>query len=62
MTGNIGEAREVRGSLRAEILFHRYSDLEKAYKLSRTLPRIYHTSKIKGITFTKLAHWYNEVE
>lgn len=47
---------------RAEILFHRYPDLEKAYKLSRSLARIYQTSKIKGVAFTKLAHWYNEVE
>jgi len=47
---------------RAEILFNRYPDLQKAYKLSRSLARIYQTSKIKGIAFTKLAHWYNEVE
>lgn len=47
---------------RAEILFHRYPDLEKAYKLSRSLARIYQTSKIKGVAFTKLALWYNEVE
>ncbi|WP_092730214.1 ISAon1 family transposase [Algoriphagus alkaliphilus] len=49
-------------ALRAEILFHRYPDLEKAYKLSRSLARIYQTSKIKGVAFTKLAHWYNEVK
>lgn len=47
---------------RAEILFHHYPDLEKAYKLSRSLSRIYHTSKIKGVAFAKLALWYNEVE
>lgn len=47
---------------RAEILFRRYPDLEKAYRLSRSLARIYQTSKIKGVAFTKLAKWYNEVE
>lgn len=47
---------------RAEILFRRYPELEKAYKLSRSLARIYQTSKLKGVAFTKLAHWYNEVE
>lgn len=47
---------------RAELLFHRYPDLEKAYQLSRSLARIYQTSKIKGVAFTKLAHWYNDVE
>jgi hypothetical protein len=56
MTCNIGEAREVRESLLAENQFHQYPDLEKAYKLSRPLPRIYQTSKVKGVTFTKLAH------
>lgn len=45
---------------RAEILFHRYPNLEKAYKLSRSLTRIYQTSETKGVAFTKLVHWYNE--
>jgi hypothetical protein len=49
-------------ALRSEILFHRYSHLEKEYKLTRSIARIYQTSKIKGVAFTKLAHWYNEVE
>lgn len=47
---------------RAEILFNRYPDVQKAYKLLRSLARINQTSKIKGIAFTKLAHWYNEVK
>ena len=46
----------------AEILFHRYPDLEKAYQLSRCMCRIYQTSKIEGVALTKLALWYNEVE
>ena len=52
----------VSQSHRAEILFAHYPDLEKAYRLSRSLARIYRTSKIKGVAFTKLAQWYNEVE
>ncbi len=28
----------------------------------KVLARIYQTSKIKGVAFTKLAQWYNEVE
>src|SRR5690606_35461648 len=47
---------------RAEILFRRYPDLERAYRLSRSLAGIYQTSKIKGVAFTKLAQWYNKVE
>ena len=47
---------------RAEILFERYPALEKAYKLSRELSRIYQTTKVKGVGFTKLAQWYDQVE
>jgi len=47
---------------RAEILFKRYPALETAYKLSRELARIYQSSKLKGVAFTKLAQWYNKVE
>lgn len=47
---------------RAEILFERYPHIEKAYKLSMELGRIYHTSKVKGVAFAKLAKWYDDVE
>lgn len=47
---------------RAEILFHRHPELEKAYDLSRELSQIYSQTKEKGIGFTKLAQWYNKVE
>ena len=47
---------------RAKILFEVYSDLGKAYNLSDKLRKIYSHSKSKGIAFTKLAQWYNEVE
>lgn len=47
---------------RAEILFQYYPVLEKAYRLSRKLSYIFSTTKEKGIGFTRLAQWYNEVE
>jgi transposase len=47
---------------RAEILFARYPDIEKAYNLSMELGFIYHTTKDKGIAFTRLARWHDKVE
>src|SRR5690606_35048579 len=47
---------------RAEILFQYYPLLEKAYRLSRKLSYIFSNTKEKGIRFTRLAQWYNEVE
>ena len=47
---------------RAAILFERYPDIEKAYDLSMELGHIYHTSKVKGVAFTRLAKWYDKVE
>jgi len=47
---------------RAEILFRHYPVLEKAYDLSRKLSHIFSTTRHKGVAFTRLAHWYNEVE
>lgn len=47
---------------RAEILFQYYPVLEKAYRLSRKLSYIFSNTKEKGIGFTRLAQWYNDVE
>ena len=47
---------------RAEILFRHYPILEKAYRLSRKLSHIFTNTKEKGVGFTKLAQWYDEVE
>jgi len=47
---------------RAEILFRLYPRLEQAYELAQKLGHIYHTVKDKGVAFTKLAHWYNDVD
>lgn len=46
---------------RAEILFRLYPALEQAYELCQQLGYIYRV-KEKGVAYTKLARWYNEVE
>ncbi len=47
---------------RANLLFAKYPDIKEAYDLSMELGRIYHTTKNKGIAFTRLAKWYDKVE
>lgn len=47
---------------RAELLFKYYPSLKKSYHLAQKLGHIYHTVKDKGVAFTKLARWYDEVE
>lgn len=49
-------------NLRAELLFERYPDIEKAYKLCRELSGIYEKTKVKGVALTALARWYDKVE
>lgn len=46
---------------RAKILFAQYPDIKKAFELTNKLRLIYSKTKDKGIAFTKLARWYNEV-
>jgi len=46
---------------RAKILFEQYPDIKKAYSLTHSLRMIFSKSKIKGVAYTKLARWYNEV-
>ena len=47
---------------RTKILFELYPDIENAYNLTDELRRIYSSTKIKGVAYTKLAHWYKHVE
>lgn len=47
---------------RAELLFERYPDLKKAYRLSLSLGEIFKVCKSKQQAFKRLALWYNEVE
>ena len=46
---------------RAEILFELYPDIKKAYSLTNSLRLIFSKTKTKGVAFTKLAKWYNDV-
>jgi len=46
---------------RATILFAQYPDIKLAYDLTHRLRLIFSKTKEKGIAFTKLAHWYNQV-
>jgi len=47
---------------RAEILFRFYPKLKQAYQLAQRLGSIYQSVQDKGVAFTKLARWYDEVE
>jgi len=47
---------------RSEILFEKYPEIYKAYSLSMDLYYIYQNTKNKGVAYTKLAHWYKDVE
>jgi transposase len=46
---------------RVQILFGQYPDLKKAYWLTHSLRMIFTHTKTKGIAYTKLARWYNEI-
>ncbi len=47
---------------RAKILFKEYPLIHQAYALTQKLRDIYNRTTIKGVAYTKLAHWYNEVQ
>lgn len=47
---------------RAKLLFERYPDIEKAYRLSQELSWIFNTSIDKLYGTTRLAKWVNKVE
>jgi len=47
---------------RAQILFERYPLLKQAYDLAMKLNFIFDKTTDKGIAFTRLARWYDEVE
>lgn len=49
-------------SIRAEIAFLEYPDLEVAYNLSDKLRKIYNQNILKSVAMLKLAHWFREVE
>ena len=47
---------------RAELLFGIYPDIANAYSLSHKLRLIYSKTKVKGVAYTKLARWFNDVQ
>ena len=46
---------------RAAILFEMYPDIKKAYNLTHVLRMIFTHTKTKGVAYTKLAKWFNDV-
>jgi transposase len=46
---------------RVEILFGQYPDLKKAYWLTHSLRMIFAHTTNKGVAYTKLARWYNDI-
>ena len=46
---------------RAKILFAQYPDIKKAFDLTHQLRLIFSKTKDKGVAYTKLARWYNDV-
>jgi transposase len=48
--------------LRSKILFEQYPDIKKAYNLVQELRNIFNTANSIQTAYTKLAHWYKNVE
>jgi transposase len=46
---------------RATLLFEIYPDIKKAYWLTHSLRMIFTNTKNKGVAYTKMAKWFNEV-
>lgn len=47
--------------MRAKVLFELYPDIKKAYGLTHSLRMIFTQTKEKGVAYTKLARWFNEI-
>ena len=47
--------------IRAKILFGEYPDIKKAYYLTHSLRMIFSHTKEKGVAYTKLARWFNDI-
>ncbi|SFF96624.1 Transposase [Salegentibacter agarivorans] len=47
---------------RSKILFEQYADIKLAFKLTQRLRNIFNHAKSKEGAYTKLAHWYKDVE
>lgn len=49
-------------AIRAKLLFERYPTIKKAFELVQGLRNIFNTAKSIQVAYTKLAHWYKDVE
>ena len=47
---------------RSKIVFDEYPDIKIAFNLVQGLRNIFNTAKSIEVAYTKLAHWYNDVE
>lgn len=56
-----GEKWTVKQNLRAKLLFELYPDLKEAYSLTHSLRIIFSKTKVKGVAYTKLAKWFNDI-
>lgn len=56
-----GEKWTDKQKQRAKVLFELYPDIKKAYGLTHSLRMIFSKTKVKGIAYTKLARWFNNV-
>lgn len=56
-----GEKWTPKQKERARILFEQYPDIKKAYSLTHSLRMIFSQTQVKGVAYTKLARWYNDV-
>jgi len=56
-----GEKWTQKQKARAEILFEQYPDIKKAYSLTHSLRLIFSKTEVKGVAYTKLARWFNDV-
>lgn len=56
-----GEKWTQKQKERARILFDQYPDIKKAYSLTHSLRMIFSHTKTKGVAYTKLARWFNDV-
>lgn len=56
-----GEKWTDKQKQRAQVLFELYPDLKKAYSLTHSLRMIFSKTKVKGVAYTKLAKWFNDI-
>ena len=56
-----GEKWTDKQKQRAKILFELYPDLKQAYSLTHSLRMIFSKTNVKGVAYTKLAKWFNDV-